>query len=216
MGRRILILTLCAAILTASGCRSRAEKNRPETTPAPVYTAAPTPEPTASPTPSPTPVPTPDPTPVPAWIKLEAAENYTLFTGASEGAKALRTFLTEECADEVSAYVPEHLTEPMFTLLFTPAGSGDISQAAEDARLIRMATDERMIESGLLEELLPAFESRYGYRVEVYTGDPDAAQSWAGAGAADLTLITESIAYGMSRQGFIAITAFTSTQYAIP
>ena len=216
MGRKILILALCAGLLTTSGCRSRAEKNRPEATAAPVVTAAPTAGPTVSPTPSPTPVPTPAPTPEPAWIRLDDAENYTLFTGASEGAKALRAYLTGECGEVISAFVPEHLNEPMFTLLFTPAGSGEIPPATEDARLIRMATDERMLQSGLLGELLPAFESRYGYRVEIYTGDPAAAQSWAGAGAADLALITESVAYGMSRQGFVAITAFASTQYDIP
>lgn len=213
--KKILPL-LCAALVLLGGCVSR-EESAPTPSPAPAATAEPTPAatepPTPAPTPSPTAAPAPEQTSAPRWVKTNEEETYVLYIGSSAGAGALYNWLLWEGADEIVSYSPADQREPMFTLLFTPQKpAGEIPAAAEETKYLRLATDRRMAESGLLAKLLPAFEKQYGYSVEVVTGEAGDVNAWAG-GAADVTLLTARDAAAMHVWGFAAVTNFVSTAY---
>ena len=220
--RRPALWLICALLLTASGCADRGQK-APETTPTPEVTApaeTPSPEPTAEPTPEPTPSPTPTPEPatppVYRWTRSGEAEPYTLLIGTGEGAAALGKWLRTEGATLAAAYEAEGTGEAMFTLLFTPQESGEaIPAATEETKLVRLATDERILRSGLLSALLPVFERGYGYTVEVSTGDAAEVQSWAGSAAADVTLLTDADAAVLGQRGFVTVGAYFSTVYTL-
>lgn len=205
---------LCAFAVLISGC-GRRDRKAPEPTPEPTAapTAAPTPTPTPEPTPTPTPEPTPEPTP--CWVPLEKEETYLLFVGSTAGGKALGAWLMSGGADLTAEFVNEKIGEPMFRLTFTPREETDIPSAGEETRYIRFATDDTVMESGLLEALLPVFESRYGYMVEIYTGDRDDIASWAGSGWADAALLSESGSKGLSHRGFSGVTAWAETSFAL-
>ena len=214
MKKTAALLILCA-MLTLSGCGHR-------TTPAeqPAVTP-PTEENTQTSTPLPatqTPAPTvtPGPTPVPPiWIEGESV-NYTLFTGTAPGAGALRDWLQGEGAALIAAYRPEDLDEDMFTLRYTPSENPEsIPAAKEDGRYIRMATDKRILDSGLLSALLPVFEERYGYVVEVFSGDAAAVSSWADSAAADVTLLSAEDAATLPRRGFSTVTDLIATVWSL-
>lgn len=218
MHRKTALWLLCAALLLG-GCGKRT-RAAPEATAVPA--AAPTespaaPTPLVTPTPEPTPVPTPTPTPAPTfrWITLERAESYTLFTGTSPGAAALRAWLIGEGAALAESYALDGEDSPMFTLAFTPAETTQIANPTDTTRVIRLAADERLELSGLLAELLPAFESEYGYVVEVYSGAADDVNAWAASAAADAALLSGTAANTLNRRGFVYIEPYVSTVYAI-
>ncbi len=186
---RTVLGLLCAAALLFSGCGKRAE-------------------------PAPTPEPTPTPAPTPHW---EAAQqDFLLFTGNSTGGKALGAWLMSEGAVLAAEYIPPELTEPLFTLSFTPKeNAGGIPAAGEETRYILLSVDRQVLESGLLQAILPEFESSYGYVVEICTGEPEDVQSWAGVNAADAALLSESCASGLSRRGFSAAAFWAKADFEL-
>ena len=205
---------LCALALTLGGCVSRPEA--PEPTPAPIPELTSTPAPSPTPTPEPTPEPTPTPTPEPRFrlVRTGTETEYTLFTGTSAGAAALRTWLLGEGAEIAAGFIPEECVEPAFTLRAAPV-TADIPGASDQTRLIRLATDELVVESGLLEAVLPGFETRCGYVVEVVTGDPGALSGWADSASADMVLLPGKSASAVKRKGFTDIRAYFTTVYAL-
>ena len=50
-----------------------------------------------------------------------------------------------------------------------PAYTGEIAPATEETRTVRMSTTTSVNDSGLLGSLLPVFEEKYGYTVEVHS-----------------------------------------------
>ena len=121
-----------------------------------------------------------------------------------------------EGAGMAAAFVPEKLTEPLFTLYFTPReDDGNIPKAAQGEEYILLAADAQIARSGLLELLLPVFEREYGYVVEVCTGDAANVQDWAGPGTADAALLSESGAKGLNRRGFSGVTAWADMGYIL-
>ena len=80
---------------------------------------------------------------------------------------------------------------------------------------MRLSTDETVLQSGLLEELLPVFEKKYGYVVEICTGHADSVADWAGVKTADVALLSESGSKNLSRRGFSNVTAWAVTRYAL-
>ena len=215
--RTALPALLCALALLLSACGLRPEPAptpSPEPTPVPTASATATPEP--SPTPEPTPEPSPTPAPTPHWEEAEEKEEYLLFTGNSTGGKALGAWLTAEGAALAAEYVPAELNEPLFTLAFTPRESaGGIPAAGEETRYILLSVDRQLLESGLLQAILPVFENSYGYVVEICTGEPDSVQSWAGVNAADAALLSESCAAGLNRRGYSAVTVWARAGYEL-
>ena len=70
-----------------------------------------------------------------------------------------------------------------------PKYAGEIAAATEDTKTIRLSTTTSVKDSGLLGYLLPAFEAKYGYTVEVQSAGTGKAIAAAKAGNADLILV---------------------------
>ena len=221
MRKNTVLWLLCALSVALSGCGRRTEAQEDGPSPAPEQATAapaaaeePTPDPTAQPAPESSPTPAIPETPV--WIKADRPRSYLLLAGPGGGAGAMKNWLMGDGGAKLSAYVPAGLEGPLFTLTFTPRdNAAEIPAATEETRYIRMAVDATVLNSGILEELLPAFESACGYTVEVYSGSTGEIQTWAGSAEADLVLIPESDAAGLSRRGFETVTAYASADYLL-
>ena len=216
MKSRPALAMLCAIALCLSGCVSRSVEPAPSEEP--VSETAATPAPTSAPTPEPTPAPSPTPTPTPEprirLIRTDTEREYTLFTGTSPGAAALQSWLLGEGAEITAGFIPERVVEPVFSLTAAPDAS-DIASATDATRRIRLATDRMIMESGLLGEVLPGFESRCGYVVEVITGDDNALAGWADSASADLVLLSGKAAGAVNRKGFAGIAVLFTTAYEL-
>lgn len=70
-----------------------------------------------------------------------------------------------------------------------PVYDGEIAAATDETKLIRLSTTTSVNDSGLLGYLLPAFESEYGYTVEVQSAGTGKAIAAAQYGNADLILV---------------------------
>ena len=202
--KKSAVALLCAAALLLCGCGKRSQ-------------SAAAPEPTAAPAaePSPTAAPTATPEPTPFWKELDREETYLLFTGNSAGGKALGAWLMAGGAALTEDFVSDRIDAPLFTLTFTPREDKDIPAAGEETRYVRLSTDATVLESGLLETLLPVFERKYGYIVEICTGDADTVADWAGVKYADAALLSESGSKKLSRRSFSNVTAWAVTRYAL-
>ncbi|MGN1003079.1 MAG: substrate-binding domain-containing protein [Oscillospiraceae bacterium] len=70
-----------------------------------------------------------------------------------------------------------------------PSSDAEIPAATEETKLIRLSTTTSVNDSGLLGYLLPLFEDKYGYEVEVYSAGTGKAIANAKMGNADLILV---------------------------
>ena len=70
-----------------------------------------------------------------------------------------------------------------------PVYSGEIASATEETKVIRLSTTTSVKDSGLLAYLLPAFEGKYGYQIEVSSAGTGKAIQAAKDGNADLILV---------------------------
>ena len=66
---------------------------------------------------------------------------------------------------------------------------GEIAAATEETKTIRLSTTTSVKDSGLLDYLLPVFQSEYGYEVEVQSAGTGKAIAAAKYGNADLILV---------------------------
>ncbi len=107
------------------------------------------------------------------------------------GADALiQWLLSEEALTMAGEYGFAQYGEYLFYVLDgVPAYTGDIAAATEETKTIRLSTTTSVNDSGLLGYLLPAFESAYGYTVEVQSAGTGKAIAAAKAGNADLILV---------------------------
>ena len=76
-----------------------------------------------------------------------------------------------------------------YVLENAPKYAGEIAAATEETKTIRLSTTTSVKDSGLLGYLLPAFEAKYGYTVEVQSAGTGKAIAAAKAGNADLILV---------------------------
>ena len=209
-----MILLVCTLCLALEGCVSRPGKAESTPSPTPGITASPTAAPTPAPTPMPTPEPTPTPEPVHRLLRGDTVNEYTLFTGTSVGAAALRTWLLGEGAEITAGFIPERVLEPAFSLKAAPV-TQDIPTATDATRHVKLAVDALILESGLLGEVLPDFEDRCGYVVEVITGEESTLAGWADSASADAVLLGGKMAASVNRRGFADVTALFSTEYIL-
>ena len=212
--RRLPALVLLCAALVLGGCVTRTEMPAPTPEPTPETTPSPEPPPTPSPTPTPEPTPSPTPEPVMRLVRTDSEREYTLFSGPSAGAAALRAWLLGEGAAITAGHIPERVMEPVFSLITAP-NITDIASATDATRRIRLATDRMILESGLLEAVLPGFEARCGYVVEVVTGDEEKLSGWADSASADVVLLSGKTAGSVSRKGFSDVTVLFTTPYVL-
>ena len=107
------------------------------------------------------------------------------------GAKALIDWLmSDEAAQLITGFGIADYGEPLFTLKEDkPVSAADIPQATDATKMIRLSTTTSVNDSGLLAYLLPAFETKYGYTVEVASAGTGKAIAAATMGNADLILV---------------------------
>jgi len=107
------------------------------------------------------------------------------------GAEALiQWFLSEEGMNMAAQYGQADFGDSLFYLLEgAPTYSGDIAPATEETKTIRLSTTTSVNDSGLLGNLLPVFEDKYGYTVEVQSAGTGKAIAAAKYGNADLILV---------------------------
>ena len=107
------------------------------------------------------------------------------------GAEALINFLLSEEGEKLAAnYGFEDYGEYLFYLLDSaPVSTAEIPAATEETKQIRLSTTTSVNDSGLLGYILPKFEEKYGYKVEVYSAGTGKAIANAKMGNADLILV---------------------------
>ena len=109
----------------------------------------------------------------------------------AEGAKALINWLlSEEGEKTASNYGFDDYGEYLFYLLEDrPVSTAEIAPATEETKAIRLSTTTSVNDSGLLGYLLPIFEEKYDYKVEVYSAGTGKAIANAKSGNADVILV---------------------------
>ena len=107
------------------------------------------------------------------------------------GAAALINWLLSEEGEKLAAdYGFEEYGEYLFYLLDgCPVSTAEIPAATEETKQIRLSTTTSVNDSGLLGYLLPQFEQKYGYSVEVFSAGTGKAIANAKMGNADLILV---------------------------
>ena len=107
------------------------------------------------------------------------------------GAAALINWLLSEEGQKLAAdYGFEEYGEYLFYLKDgRPVSAAEIPEATEETRQIRLSTTTSVNDSGLLGYLLPIFEDKYGYEVEVYSAGTGKSIANAKMGNADLILV---------------------------
>ena len=107
------------------------------------------------------------------------------------GAAALINWLLSEEGENAAAdYGFAEYGEYLFYLKDDrPVSTADIPEATDETKLIRLSTTTSVKDSGLLGFLLPIFEEKYGYEVEVYSAGTGKSIANAKMGNADLILV---------------------------
>ncbi len=107
------------------------------------------------------------------------------------GAAALINWMLSEEGEELAAnYGFEDYGEYLFYLKDDrPVSTAEIPAATEETQKIRLSTTTSVNDSGLLGYLLPKFEEKYGYKVEVNSAGTKKAIASAKMGNADLVLV---------------------------
>ena len=124
------------------------------------------------------------------WVDADgnAVSDVTINT---VGAAALINWLLSEEGQELAAnYGFEEYGEYLFYLKDgRPVSEAEIPAATEETKIIRPSTTTSVNDSGLLGYLLPVFEEKYGYEVEVYSAGTGKSIANAKMGNADLILV---------------------------
>ena len=125
------------------------------------------------------------------------------------GADALiQWLLSEEALTMAGEYGVAQYGEHLFYVKEdAPKYEGEIAAATEETKTIRLSTTTSVKDSGLLDHLLPAFEEKYGYTVEVASAGTGKAIAAAKAGNADLILVhSKSQEEAFVEEGFARVT----------
>ncbi|MBR6207979.1 MAG: hypothetical protein IKQ69_03175 [Oscillospiraceae bacterium] len=210
--KKIAILLAALLLLSACGGKS-APAPAPTATPTPAVTPAPTATPTPTATPESSPVPSPSPTPAPRWVRGQETVTYTVLTRDLPGAEALTIWLLSQARETLAAFGEDSLGEPMFTLAPGLDRIGEtVPAATEETRYISLAADTRLLDCGLLEALLPAFQAQYGYSVELLCARDSAAAELARQ--ADIAILAQPETAPLRREGvFHSYWPLISTEY---
>lgn len=133
------------------------------------------------------------------------------------GADALINWMLGEGATLAKDFGYAEYGEYLFYLLDNaPKSTSEIPAATDETKEIRLSTTTSVKDSGLLGYLLPIFEEKYGYTVEVYSAGTGKSIANAKAGNADAILVHAKaqeeafIADGFARK----VTGFDSERLA--
>lgn len=127
----------------------------------------------------------------------------------------IQWLMTENARKLIEKFGEDTYGEAIFTLPEEESFyTGWISEATPSTNTLRLAAEESITESGLLEDLLPVFEEAYGYTVEVTEGSAYAVLSSARSGYADLVLVEAGdLAQTLVTDGFArTVTGFETEQ----
>ena len=107
------------------------------------------------------------------------------------GADALiEWLLSAEGMSLATEYGKETYGDTLFYALDeAPVYEGEIAPATEETKVIRLSTTTSVNDSGLLGTILPVFEEKYGYTVEIQSAGTGKAIAAAEYGNADLILV---------------------------
>ena len=107
------------------------------------------------------------------------------------GATAFYQWLvSQEALDMAGAFgVAEYGSNLFYVKEDAPVYTGEIAAATEETKVIRLSTTTSVNDSGLLAKLIPEFEAKYGYTVEVYSAGTGKSINNAKMGNADLILV---------------------------
>lgn len=107
------------------------------------------------------------------------------------GADALINWMLSEEGETVAAnFGFEDYGEYLFYLKDErPVATAEIPAATDETKLIRLSTTTSVNDSGLLGYLLPIFEEKYGYDVDVYSAGTGKSIANAKMGNADVILV---------------------------
>ena len=106
------------------------------------------------------------------------------------GADAFINWLLSEGLDLCAAYGKDTYGVPLFTLKDdAPKSTATIEKATDETKTIRLSTTTSVNDSGLLGSILPVFEEKYGYKVEVFSAGTGKAIANAQMGNADVILV---------------------------
>ena len=106
------------------------------------------------------------------------------------GADALINFMLGEGEDLAKNFGYDKYGEYLFYLKDNaPKSSAEVVKATDDTMTIRLSTTTSVNDSGLLGYLLPIFEEKYGYKVEVYSAGTGKSIANAKAGNADVIFV---------------------------
>ena len=107
------------------------------------------------------------------------------------GADAFQQWLvSQEALDLAGAFgVAEYGSNLFYVKEDAPVYTGEIAAATEETKVIRLSTTTSVNDSGLLGKLIPEFEAKYGYTVEVYSAGTGKSINNAKMGNADLILV---------------------------
>ena len=98
--------------------------------------------------------------------------------------------LSDEGLELIANYGMDEFGESLFTVNDdAPRFEGEIPEATDETRAIRLSTTTSVNDSGLLDYLLPKFQEAYGYEVEVYSAGTGKAIANAEMGNADAILV---------------------------
>ena len=124
------------------------------------------------------------------------------------GAQALINWLLSEEGEDLAAnYGFAEYGEYLFYLKEDrPVSTAEIPEATDETKLIRLSTTTSVNDSGLLGYLLPIFEDKYGYEVEVFSAGTGKAIANAKMGNADLILVhSKKQEEAFVEEGFAAV-----------
>ena len=106
------------------------------------------------------------------------------------GADAFINWMLSEGAELAGEYGVEEYGENLFYLKDErPTSEAEIPAATDETKTIRLSTTTSVNDSGLLQYLLPAFESEYGYTVEITSAGTGKSIANAKMGNADVILV---------------------------
>lgn len=106
------------------------------------------------------------------------------------GAKAFIDWMLGEGIDLAGQYGVKEYGEALFYIKSdAPRSKAEIPKATEETKTIRLSTTTSVNDSGLLGAILPTFEEKYGYKVEIYSAGTGKAIANAKNGNADVILV---------------------------
>ncbi len=126
------------------------------------------------------------------WVDADgnAVDAATVKINTVGGEALINWMLSEEGKALAKDYGYADYGEYLFYLLEDGAAStAEVPAATEETKVIRLSTTTSVKDSGLLGYMLPKFEEKYGYTVEVASAGTGKAIAAAKAGNADVILV---------------------------